>query len=56
MATAADDDDNEVDSDGATGDYDSGGMTGDYDDVQRQLRQQWGWRWAAAMRATGDNG
>jgi hypothetical protein len=32
MATASDDDDNEVDGDGATGDYDSDGVTGDYDD------------------------
>ena len=40
MATAADDDDNEVDGDGATGDYDSDGVTGDYDDVQQRLRRQ----------------
>ena len=38
MATAADDDDNEVDGDIATGDYDSDGVTGDYDDVQRRLQ------------------
>ena len=33
MATAADNDDNEVDGDGAMGDYNSNGVTGDYDDV-----------------------
>ena len=38
MAMAADNDDNEVDGDGATGDYDSDGVTGDYDDVQRRLQ------------------
>ena len=34
MATAADDDDNEVNGDGAIGDYDGDGVTGDYDDVR----------------------
>ena len=33
MATAADNDYNEVDGDCAMGNYDSDGMTGDYDDV-----------------------
>ncbi len=38
MATtmAADDDDNEVDGDGATGDDDGDGATGDYNDGQRR--------------------
>ena len=33
MATAAEDDDNEVNGNGATGNYDSDGVTVDYDDV-----------------------
>ncbi len=38
MAMAADDDDSEVDGDGATSNYDSDGVTGDYDGVQRRLQ------------------
>ena len=34
MATAVDDNDNEVDGNGATGDYDGDGVTGDYDNVR----------------------
>jgi len=44
MAAAADNDDNKVDDNGATGDCDSDGVTGDYDDAQRQLRRRWRWR------------
>ena len=44
MATSADDDNNEVDGDGATGDHDSDGATDDYNNGRRRWRQRWRWR------------
>jgi hypothetical protein len=39
---AADNDDNEVDGDGATGDDDGNGATGDDNDGRQRWRRRWG--------------